>query len=481
MATSKPVLITNWNNGGLADSKWSGVADSLYRMVGVDVHSEPAVIKAEQKLTKDSGSTVTEFVKWQVTSSNGNTYHFSADSGKIWERNSSGTWSLVYTTSPAAGQAKCLGAIEHNGYIVWATQSRLHRILATNANGAANWTAHASANWQTFTNANANYHPMVEQNLNLYIGDGNYLAEWDGSTFTANALDIKNPLVIKSLGKLSTDVLIGTEVDSNVTKTEILRWNTWSVSFSSSDPIEEVGINAFLPADNYVYVSAGRTGNIYVYDGVALELFKKVSGTYSSTATVTVHPDAVSNLQGQVLFGLSNVSNNPALLGVYRLGRHSRNYNWIMDLAYPISERSGGNLVLSGIEIGSIITQGEKIYVSWKNGASYGVDILDYSNKLSGAYIETRIMRPDRYNFSTFTKFDIPYNSLPASTNVALTYDKNYAGSYTAPTSPLINDVDRKILSLEEGIEATTLQLKLVFTCSGNNTPSLEALVCYYS
>ena len=102
MATSKPVLITNWNNGGLADSKWSGVADSLYRMVGVDVHSEPAVIKAEQKLTKDSGSTVDEFVKWQVTSSNGNTYHFSSQSGKIWERNSSGTWSLVYTTSPAA-------------------------------------------------------------------------------------------------------------------------------------------------------------------------------------------------------------------------------------------------------------------------------------------------------------------------------------------------------------------------------------------
>ena len=480
MATPKPVLITNWNNGGIADSKWSGVADSLYRMVGVDVHSEPAVLKAEQKLTKSSGSTVDEFVKWQITSSNGNTYHFSSQSGKIWERNSSGTWSLVYTTSPAAGSAATLGAIEHNGYIIWATQNRLHRILAANANGSANWTANATANWQTFTNSNLNYHPMVEQNLNLYIGDGNLLAEWDGTSFTPNALDIKNPLVIKSLGKLSTDVLIGTEVDSNVTKTEILRWNTWSVSFSSSDPIEEVGINAFLPADNYVYVSAGRTGNIYVYDGVSLELFKKVQGTYSSTSTVTVHPDAVSNLQGQVLFGLSNVAGNPALQGVYRLGRHSKNYNWILDLAYPISERSGGNLVLSGIEIGSIITRGEVIYVSWKNDTTYGVDALDYSNKLDKAYIETRIMRPDRYNFSTFTKFDLPYSSLPASTGVTLYYDKNYSGSYTTPTSSQTTDIDRKIITLEEGIEATALQLKLVFTCSGNNTPSLEAIVCDY-
>lgn len=481
MATAKPVLITNWNNGGISDSKFSGVADSLYRMVGVDVHTEPAVIKAEQKLTKDSGATVTEFVKWQVTSSNGNTYHFSADTGKIWERNSSGTWSLVYTTSPNNGEAKCLGAIEHNGYIIWATQTRIHRILAVNANGSANWTANATVNWQSFTNGNLNYHPMVEQNLNLYVGDGNLLAEWDGTNWTANALDIKSPLVIKSLGKLSTDVLIGTEVSSNVTKTEIFRWNTWSVSFSSSDPIEENGINAFLPADNYVYVSAGRSGNIYVYDGVSLELFKKVTGTYSATATATVHPDAVSNLQGQVLFGLSNVSNNPALQGVYRLGRHSRNYNWILDLAYPISERNTGELVLSGIEIGSITTQGERIFVSWKNGASYGVDMLDYSNKLDKAYFETRVMRPDRYNFSTFTKFDIPYNSLPANTSIALSYDKNYSNTYTTPTSSLVDDTDRKILSLEEGIEATSLQLKIVFTCSANATPSLEAIVCNYS
>ena len=48
---SQPVTLTKWNNGGIADSKWSGTPDSLYRMVGLDPHSEPAVLKAEQKLT----------------------------------------------------------------------------------------------------------------------------------------------------------------------------------------------------------------------------------------------------------------------------------------------------------------------------------------------------------------------------------------------------------------------------------------------
>lgn len=478
---AEPVVISNWNNGGISDSKWSGVKDSLYRMVGLDPHSEPAVLKAEQKLTKYSGTTITEFCKWQVASSNGRLYCFSSSSGKIWEIQSDGTTTLVFTTTAAAGGVNCLGAIEYDGYIIWATESRLHRILATNAEGSAEWTANAALNWQTFTNTNASYHPMVIQNLNLYIGDGYYVAEWDGSAFTADALDITASLVVKSLGKIGTDILIGTTVNNSVAKTELLRWNTWSVSFTKSDPIDETGINAFLPADNFVYVSAGEYGNIYRYDGEKLELYKKVQGTYSPTAKCIVHPDAVANLDGQVLFGVSNSTGNPCLQGVYRLGRHSANYNWILDLAYPISERSSGALVLSSIEIGSIVTIGQKIYVSWKNGTTYGVDQLDSSNKLDGAYFETRVMRPDRLMNSTFSKFMMPYNSLPASTALTLTYDKNYTGSYTTPTSSQVTDSDRKIITLEEGIEATALQLKVAFTCSSNSTPSLEMLVANYS
>jgi hypothetical protein len=481
---NKPVVISNFNAGGTSDSKWSGIQDSLYRMVGLDPHSEPAVLKAEYKLSKDSGDVITEFVKWQVVSSNGHTYHFSADSGKIWERDDAGATTLVYTATAGAGEVKCLGAIEFQGYIIWATQSRLHRIAATDALGAAEWTAHAATglNWQTFGTTNLKYHPMIEQNMNLYIGDGYNLAEWDGSAFTASALDLPTSLVIKCLGTLpvGTDVLIGTE-GNDVTKTAIFRWNTWSVSFTSSDMIEETGINAFLKADNFVYVSAGEYGNIYVYDGSQLELYKKVQGTYSPAAKATVHPDAVANLDGQVLFGVSNSTGNPCLQGVYRIGRHSRNYNWIVDLAYPISERATGAFVLSSIEIGSIIVLGQKILVSWKNGSTYGVDLLDTSNRCDGAYFETRVIRADRLVHSTFSEFVMAYNSLPASTALTLTYDKNYAGSYTTPTSSQVTDIDRKTISLEEGIEATALQLKVLFTCSTSSTPSLEMLAIYYT
>ena len=227
-----PITISNFNNGGLADSKWSGNPDSLYRMVGTDPHSEPAVLKAESKLTKNSGTTVDEFVRNIVVSSNGRTYHFSYESGKIWEENS-GAWTLVHTTTPAAGGAACLGAIEFQGWIIFATESRLHRILATDAEGAVEWAANVQEDWQTFLNTDDEFHPTVIQNLNLYIGDAHYLALWDGTTFTGDALDIKTPLRIKSLGKIVTDVLLGTyfswcQLSVHIDRFMMMHWSTWA-------------------------------------------------------------------------------------------------------------------------------------------------------------------------------------------------------------------------------------------------------------
>lgn len=470
------IPIENFNMAGLSDSKWSGIKNSLYKMIGFDPHSKPGILKTAQKLTKDSGSTVTEFCRVAVSSSNGAQYWFSYTSGKIWELTSGGSWRLVHTTTPAAGGAGCLGAAEYQGYIYWATESRLHRITVADADDN-DWATDAVEDYATFTVTNASFHPMIEQNLVLYIGDGNLLAQVDAGTFTASALDIKSPLIIKSLGKIGTDVLLGTYVADTVTKTQIIRWNTWSVSYTNSDEIDEVGINAFLPGDNVVFVHAGTAGNIYTYNGETLDLYKKIPGDYSPTATSTVHPNSVANMANEILFGVSNVSGNPSDQGVYRLGRHSRNYPYIMDMPYPISERSAGAFVLTGIEVGAILVVGSNLYVAWKNSSTYGVDKLDYSNKLSGAYLETRVMSVEREKLTTFQKFLVAYSSLPANTAVDILYDRNYAGSYTTTTE--VTDTQRNIIQAEEGVEASTLQLKLLITASSNTAPEIETAACF--
>jgi hypothetical protein len=557
MVAGNVIPIQDFNLGGLADSKWSGIKNSLYRFIGFDPHSVPGILRTAQKLTKDSGVTVTEYCKARVASSNGCTYWFSSVSGKIWERTSAGVWSLVYTMTAGAGGVAILGAYEYENYIYIATESRLHRISSTYM-GATDWSAQMALNWATFTKTDALYHPMVEQNLILFIGDGNQIAQVDGSTFTANALDIKAPLRVKSLGKMGTDLLIGTWVSNNITKTTIYRWNTWSVSFTVSDEIDEVGINAFLEADNGVYVQAGLAGNIYIYDGEKLELYKKITGDYLPTKQAIVNPAAVANLEGQILFGVSNVTGNPCDQGVYRIGKNSRNYPYIMDLPYPISPRLASDaLVLSGVEIGAILTAGSDVFVSWQrkvtvtmtiadpgvvtytahgltNGdaivftttgalptgittgtiyfarsvtadtlhlydtsahavsggatgrvvttgtqsgvhtaATVGIDKLDYSNKLNGAFYESRVISVNRETFANFTNFVVAYASLPASTAIAIAYSKNYA-AYVDTTE--VVDTQRNIVSSDtDEVEATTLQMRVTITTNSNDAPEIES------
>lgn len=301
---------------GLSDSKWSGRAGSVAECVGLDLHSTPGLTKVQQKLTKESGSTVDEFVKVAIACSNGFSFWFSADSGKIWARTSGGTWSLAHTTTPAAGEAKCLGAAEYNGFIIWATQSRIHLIAIADADGS--WASEVE-DWATFEVTDDSFHPMAQQDKTLFIGDGNQIASIDstitasaGVGFDGNALDINTPLRIKTMIDYELDLLIGTYVADTVNKTEIIRWDTVSSSWNTSDSIEEVGINAFIRDDNFVYVNAGRAGNLYFYNGVELVPFKRIPGSFSTTEYGTVHPGSTANFKGIPVFGFSNGAGNPA-------------------------------------------------------------------------------------------------------------------------------------------------------------------------
>lgn len=461
------IPIKNLNFGGIADSDYLGNENSIAAMVNCDIHSESGVIKANQALTKDSGATVTELILASVPCSNGSTYHF-GDAGGIYERESDGTWTKRATASPGAGDAKVLGAEEYQGYIYYAMQSRLGRFAIPTAGAAIT----RSDNWATFSNTDATFHPFRIVNQVLYIGDKNYVAQVDAGTFSANALDIKTPLRISALGRLDTDLLIGTYVSDNVNKTEIFRWNTWSVSFSVADDIPEVGVNAFLEADNAVFVSAGQKGNIYQYNGADLTLYKQIKGTWTSTNKAKINPDAVLNHNGMPLFGLSQITGTGVSLGVYSLAQTNRNYPFVFNLEHVIST---GNL--TNIQIGSICALGaDQFLVSWvdtNDGTTYGVDVLNLSTKAT-AYFVTRNLIIDRAVYSNYGFVYVPYRSLPTDTEINIyTSTQHAAFSETEDTSRV--DTDRLMVVSDSHIgQATVVKVKIELSPNSNDAPEVE-------
>lgn len=116
---------------------------------------------------------------------------------------------------------------------------------------------------------------------------------------------------------------------------------------------------------------------------------------------------------------------------------------------------------------------GNDILVSWKNGSTYGVDKVDWSNKYSGAYFETRQVNTSRDKLKATAKFVLPYRSLPTGTTITVYMSVNYA-AYAAVTTTI--DTARQIIFNKNNLpQGASLRFKVVLTSSGNNAPEIES------
>ncbi len=468
------VILQNPVLGGLAESKYLGVENSFSALVGLDLQSEPGIIKVNQKLTKESGSTVDASVNAAVACSDGSSYFFLAN-GKVVKRTAAGSWSLERTIS---GNPAILEAREYEGYIYYATAASLGRWQIGTA-----WSGATDA-WASFAIGDTGFHPMHEVNLVMYIGDGKYLAQVEDQAgthvFTNNALDIRPPLRIKSLGHIGNELLIGTFINNNVQETQIIRWNTWSISFSSSDPVPEVGINSFLQTDNFVLTQVGTKGNLYQYANDVLQQVKRIPGSWGGANKAEIKLNATANMLGIPLFGLSNINGNPAMQGVYSFGKSSPNYPMAMALDYVISTGHTSN-----VEIGALLfltgsgSTGDVLLVAWKDttsGTEYGVDVLDLSNKFSGAYIDSRLIKHDRDEFKRVADIKVPYRLLPANTEIQIWVAKDH-GTFAEIEETEI-DTDNKYVHTLVGVEdVNTLEVRIKLIASANTAPEIEEII----
>lgn len=612
----RPIVIQAFNQGGVADSKYSGIASSNARLVGWDIHSKPGLLQVNQAMGKISSSTITEFCKNKVACSNGIRYWFSATSGKIWQEKA-GAFTLVYTIAPNAGAVAILGAREYAGFIYFFTQSRAHRIPidGTKADGAAAWTANAVPNWaelnldqatlggtgataytlatsigetatakQTFivvnniiesvrlkviakgtgdwtvtihdssnnvitsktitaasmanglmyftfatpvvvtpgltyhvhvvstvadgtvdtgvnsdleasqmsifTTSDDTYHPTKEVNLVLYVGDKQFVHQIDASTrgsdavFSLAALDVPVGYRVSALGKMDTNLLVGTIISTSVSRCEIFNWNTYGQSFLSSDTVYEPGINSFLETDNFVIVNAGLAGNLYSYNGANLVFYKKIPGTYSPTAQAIIYPEATDLFNGFLpIFGVSNVQGDPCDQGIWSMGKYSNNYPTVLNLEYPTSNLDGSNYnILAGIQIGAVVVVGQDVYMSWSYNGTYGVDKLDYSNKILHPILETRSIDPFLSGLTTFSEFIVTYeDTMPAGVSLLFKYGKNGAVATSGTDLVTQVDSDRNRINVDASrLDARTLQLRMEATTNGNAGPKIQAIIIVF-
>lgn len=360
--------------------------------------------------------------------------------------------------------------------VYFTTEKMLYRIPLENI---ASWADNLKA-LGAFTNGHTEHHPMAVQNLSLFIGDAHSLAEVDdvGTFVQETPLNLPKTETVSALTSYDIDLLIGSQATG---MGYVRRWDTVSESWSAQDEVfDEGGVTAFLRDDNYIYVATGPFARLYFYNGEKMEPYTQVPGDWSPSKEAIIYPNATAFFINMPVFGLSNLTGNPQLQGVYGLGSYGRGFDKTLSLDFPISAGT-----FEGVSIGALLVKGADMYVAWKTASSAGIDKLDYTAKYASAYIETRILSDiitpqgisdGRHIQKTLEAVDAPYAELPTSTGVVFSYKKKNETNYTQlDTAKHINSDERQAIEVAQSVpKVAALQLKATFTVSGNNAPAIE-------
>lgn len=426
-----------WYNG-IGKSKYD--QNGFHSLIGIDIHDTIGLAKSEFALKDDDKGTVTEHVRAVVTLPNESTLWFSVSSGKIWKRTSGGTWSLVHTNTNGG----CGGAILFNDYVFYGSGNDLGRYnISTDT-----WTD----SWATFSSTNSQ-HPMVVQNLSLFIGAGVYVAKVDDSyTFTAQALDIPDGEIIYALEQYETDIIIGTTVDDSTSQCGVFRWDTYSDSWLVEDYLIENGIHSFIKSDNRTFINAGKVGNIYEYDGVkAYKSFtlRDESGHTTENYVATFQSGA-DTLNGKLYIGTKR--------GVFGYNRYDASINDAMSVDFVTT---GGRTA----SVTAIIAAGDNLLVAWNKTSSYGVDSIDTANRTDGV-IYTPVAE------GQFKNVIVKYDELPTGTSIAI--DTKADDNDWVAQTPVVDTINKRVY-FNGGLGKTNaLQARVTLESSGTSTPIIE-------
>jgi len=464
--------------GGIADEVYKGVRGSFAFGYGLDIHTGNDTLKCNQKLKKDSGDVVTDLILFFVPSANGNLYGF-GNSGKIYKKpGGGGAWELVYTDT----NGKIMGAGEYTNndgggtyrtYLYWATETKLSRIKID-----GNWATDVEHNWGNL-NGDPAWHTMRIACGVLQIVDGNYIAmvDYEGN-FNNKALDLIPGNRGKCLLETGELAVIGSTRGDKVEEGWLWTWDKLKPSWLTKKRVAEKGINAMITSEGII-VQAGINGGLYFCDLVNLIRIKQFPGGG------WVNPDGVTNMRGLPLFGVIGTDK----CGVYSYGRLNKNDVLALNLEFIPSHGK-----MENVKIGATTMFEDDLFVSWKDGATYGIDIIDWENKAEARYEGLVFDGGEPFTQKTYRHIKLLTKPLPKNCSIEIYYRVNEQGDWKKATmEDGAEQFDKEgntkaIFTIETGDEegeekgkGESYEVRLDLHPHANDTPEVIAVNTYFT
>ena len=463
MASNKDyIIIDNWL-GGLSDGSRLGIEGSFRFGQGLDYKTTIDSVGANLALEKETGTTVTGLIKWIVKNPSNEWVFFYDDGGKVYRR-SSGGFSLLRTVANSGGQ----GMEIYNDYIYYTQDSQIGRVDM----GSVTFTD----GWQTGLNGTTEWRPIKAfQNL-LCVGNGRYLATWDGSTWTATALTFPPYWWVHDIavrGDYLAIAVNNANEPEDATRGIVFYWDGTSSTYNFFNEVPEGGgISAIEANQDNVWVFAGHTGNIYLDTGSFTKM-KRIPFAQSGK-TFYVYPGAVANYRGQIVFGIAGGTDTSVYRGVYEFGQPNKNYPYSLNFAYPIST---GTVTGITTEIGAICPVGPQIHVGWRDNTTYGADLSSTSNLQTSVVYESRVI--PFHKDSAIKRIKIFAEPLASGEGITIKYKRDRESSWQTDlaTFTYAGDGALNVKTIPANFRCTDLEIQLTLSGSASSMPTVHKII----
>jgi uncharacterized protein YaiE (UPF0345 family) len=456
--------------GGFSPEANRGARGAFRTGQNLDIRSGDNTLKCNQKLKKDSSTTVVDLVLTGFRASDGKQYAF-GDTGKIY-RKATTTWELVYTDTDGkitgASEFTFLFSGSYTSHLVWATQTKLKSIPLATA-GSGSWSTGIVTQGTFAVGSASYYHTMRVAAGALMICDGHDLAMLDyEGVFSTAGVSLTEGNEGRSLYERNGTIVIGTE-GSATQEGWIFTWDGIQDSWILKRPAQGDKVNTMIPLEGGMLLQVGSLGHLRFWN------YSEVSPLMQVLDSKWAYPGGSCEFNTIPHFGMNGGTKN----GVYSVGRINKNEVVALNLEYIPSHGK-----ITGTDIGAIWKDGTTLFVAWKDSTTYGIDIIDTANKAIAVYesLANDMGAPQYKKFATQLKINAK-TAIPTGCTVTPYYKTPTDSDWVAMKCE--DDNETMIAGDTErifGMEAygATVEIKLVLTPSVNTTPEISAAFVFY-
>lgn len=290
-------------------------------------------------------------------------------------------------------------------------------------------------------------HPMTDFTTFLAICNERYLSTFDGlldaptdsdntetSSYTIHKLTLPAGYEQVCVAKFDEYIVAGCEYrganPEDHTRGLLVFWDGTSASFNFFVEVHEGGVFWLLPIKNSLYFGAGLVGEVFLYAGGDYVKVKRLPKT-STKKYVRSTWGCATIYQGLPTFGYSRLTDSADFhSGAYTWGSRDGTSPDALNFAWPIST---GTLTGTTLQIGMTKGFGTDLFIGWRDGSSYGIDIVEPTNNPFPTAVIESLANDERkpWHIKYVRTIRVDHQALPAGGTIRVDHKIDQASSFS--------------------------------------------------